>query len=191
MVRSRSTAHILCAKIINNRFFPLSAQEKRLVGREIARRFRQHIAACARLGFNPEPIIRFCEELADEIKRGTYQAPQRLTAIHDDGCRKLLVEIFITAERVEKLRGWHAHYMLACEISTLPAYALDLILDAVHHTAKVPDLKEQPLHSQAEQINAIVGDYVKRAGRKENPRWYAKKTAANRKPSKVFNKYGD
>jgi hypothetical protein len=147
------------------------------------------VAACARLGFNPESIIRFCEEIADEIKRGTYQEPARLEPIHDDGCRKLLIEIFVTAERLDKLRAWHSQYALACEIAKLPAYALDLILDAVHHTPSFPDLRSQPLLTQAEQINAIVNDYVKRAGRKENPRWYARRAKSKR--SKVFNKYVD
>ena len=148
------------------------------------------MAACARLGFNPEPIIRFSEEIADEIKRGTYEKPDRLAPIHDDGCRKLLVEIFVTAERLEKLRGWHSQYVLACEIGSHPAYALDLILDAVHHTPNFPDLRNQPLLTQAEQINAIVNDYVKRAGRKDNPRWYARKPAKSKR-SKLFNKYAD
>ncbi len=186
MAKLSGTSH---AEELNSLFLQLSARLRAQIVAETAQRYKQHVRVCDSLGLAPANALRFCTEIAEQIHRDIYDPHHKLTPANDAGCQRLLDEVFVRAQRLEQLEEWHAQYMLACEIFKMPAYSLALILDAVGHERTPLNLERESLQRQAERINEIVANYVRRAGRKENPRWFARRR--KNKPSKVFNKYAD
>lgn len=167
----------------------LNPYQLKLVERETQRLFNEHVCACRKNGLTPETWERFAVEVAEQVKLGILERSEPLTEHNDDGCRRLLAQLQI-AQQTHRLTVWHKKYIAHCWQNGLTAYALSLILDTIAAQATPPSLSTDSLNTQAERINALVVQYVTTAGRKENPRWYAK-PPRHCKPSKQFGKYAD
>ncbi|HEX9005411.1 MAG TPA: hypothetical protein VGB07_36225 [Blastocatellia bacterium] len=177
-------------QVLTNAKLVLDATQLNSIENETCTRYEMHVRACLNSGADPDPVDRFVIEIAEQVRKGIYEAPQRLTAKNDDGCRKLFNQVCVASWQKRRLDGWHKKYVQTCNEGGLTAFALSLILDAVNHAQLPLTLFKDSLSTQVERINALVTEYVKVAGRKENSRWYARVTT-RRKPSRLFNKYAD
>jgi len=166
----------------------LNAIQCNIVRNEALKRYKLHTDACQKTGIQPDDFSKFVVEISEQMVAGIYEPQHRLTEVNNDGCQKLLQAIVIRAQQMVRLNEWHQRYITACKDAGVRAYALQLILDAVNAAATPLHLSNESLSTQTERINALVAEYVKVTGRKENPRWFAR--APQRvKPSKKFNKY--
>jgi EAL domain-containing protein (putative c-di-GMP-specific phosphodiesterase class I) len=149
----------------------------------------RHLKSCQESGLEPGDTKRFVLEIAEQVRCGIYESPQPLTQLNDDGCKRLLDAVCVSAQRMSRLQQWHQEYVRACQDNQMRAYALRLILDAVSAAGATFSLFALSLSEQVNRINGLVAEYVQQTGRKDNPRWYASAAKRSRKPSKEFNKY--
>ena len=184
---TRDTTESVFKQILQKQKFALSADQVRLVESEALMLYRRHLETCQKAELEPGGLERFVVEIAEQVKRGIYERPLPLTERHDEGCRRLLDAVCVSAERMNRLRAWHQRYVGACREHRIRAYALNLILDAVNSADSTFSLFKASLSEQVNSINALVAAYVQQTGRKDNPRWYA--SASQKKPSKRFHKY--
>lgn len=174
-------------QILKENNIVLSFDQLELITREVIKLYRQHLKVCLTNDSEPDGLDKFVVEIAEQVQKGIYEPPQRLTEVNDIGCRRLLNEVCVTSIRMRRLQQWHEQYVRKCNDGGTRAYALQLILDAVNSADSTFSLFKNSLSEQIERINALVADYVKQTGRKDNPRWYARQSRC--KPSKQFNKY--
>lgn len=185
MARSTTLSSTRCKNALKDAQIVLSSSDSIILERETQRRYAEHLNACRALGIEPASFKWFCVHIAEQIQRGRYEQPRRLTPINDPGCKRLLLEITVVADQRQRLRRWHAGYVRACKELGLVAYTLHLILDAFHYAeVRLPN----SLPDQAQQINQIVADYVARTDRKENPQWYDRPLSPS---SSKTDKYAD
>lgn len=171
MARGTTLSSTRCKNALKDAQIVLSSSDSILLERETQRRYAEHLNACRTLGIEPASFKWFCVHIAEQIQRGKYEQPRRLTPINDPGCKKLLLEITVVAKQRQRLRQWHAGYVRACRDLGLVAYTLHLILDAFHYAdVQLP----KTLLDQARQINLVVSNYVRQTNRKENPTWYVR-----------------
>lgn len=134
-------------------------------------RYAEHLAACQKFGIKPSSWQWFAQQIADEMRRGVYSRPERLTPESDAGCKRLLREVVVVTGQRRRLRAWHEQYVRTCREQGLRAYTLHLILDTFRDCdVRMP----RSLAQQAAAINERVEAYCQKANRKENPQWYVR-----------------
>lgn len=175
-------------QVLTEAGYILSAIQIRIVGNEALKLYGLHTEACKNAGIDPDDFSKFILEVAEQMRAGIYDSRYRMTEVNNDGCHKLLQAVIVKAERMTRLNQWHRLYVAACNTAKLRPYSLQLILDAVNATSASFSLSKDSLSTQTERINALVAEYVKTAGRKENPKWFAR-TTRRKKPSKQFENY--
>ena len=175
-------------QVLTEAGYVLSAIQIRIIGNEALKLYQLHTEACKNTGIDPDEFSKFILEVAEQMRAGIYDSRYRMTEVNNDGCQRLLQAVVVKAERMAKLNGWHQQYVAACKAANLKAYALHLILDAVNATSTPFSLSQDSLSTQTERINALVADYVLTAGRKENPKWFAR-SARRKRPSRQYENY--
>lgn len=166
----------------------LTPIQLRIVGTEACKQYELHTTACEKAEIEPDDFKKFVIEVAEQMIAGIYDARYQMTEVNNDGCRRLLQVVIVKAQRMTRLNKWHQQYVAACKAAGLKPYALQLILDAINTTSASFSLQTDSFSLQIERIHALVADYVKAAGRKENPNWFAR-PAKRKKPSKQFENY--
>ena len=175
-------------QVLTEAGYGLNAIQIRIVGNEALKLYGLHTEACKKAELEPDDFSKFVLEVAEQMRAGIYDSRYRMTEVNDDGCQRLLQAVVVKAERMSRLNNWHRQYVAACALVHQQAYALQLILAAVNATSTPFSLSNDSLSTQTERINALVAEYVKTAGRKENPKWFAR-PARRQKPSKQFENY--
>ncbi len=175
-------------QVLTEAGYCLTTIQLRIVGTEALKQYELHKTACEKAEIEPDDFKKFVLEVAEQMVAGIYDARYQMTEVNNYGCHKLLQVVIVKAQRMTRLNEWHQQYVAACQAAGLKPYALQLILDAVSTTSASFSLRKDTLSIQIERIHALVADYVKTTGRKENPQWFAR-AKQRKKPSKQFENY--